>query len=157
MPNAGRSDLTRWPTGRSGDWPSPTPRFHSFQALGAGIPFGQPILVGHHCERRARADQRRLRDHFDAFRELRDQAAAAQAGAESAEGHMRSRHNPALVARRIETLEAQRRRVQRGLDGSTRNHRNRDGSIWVVHTHPPAVPVGVDLDNMQLFGCMFVR
>jgi hypothetical protein len=29
-------------------------RFDAFQSLGAGIPFGQPILVGHHSERRAR-------------------------------------------------------------------------------------------------------
>ena len=39
------------------------------------IPLGQPILVGHHSEKRARRDQERIRRGFTKAAELRDQAA----------------------------------------------------------------------------------
>ena len=34
--------------------------FDTAQRIGDGIPFGQPILVGHHSEKRARKDQERI-------------------------------------------------------------------------------------------------
>lgn len=40
-------------------------RFGSAKALADQIPFGQPILVGHHSERRARRDAERIRGNMD--------------------------------------------------------------------------------------------
>lgn len=102
------------------------------------IPLGQPILVDHHSAGRARADQKRIERNMDAFCELRAQSRAAQAAAESAEGHMRFRHSPLVVVRRIERLEAERRRVQRTIEGYTRNFRNGRGVIDYSYTVPPA-------------------
>jgi hypothetical protein len=113
-------------------------RYEAGHQLADRIPLGQPILVGHHSEGRARADQRRIEGHFDASGELRSQAATAQARAETVEKHMQVRHNPLVVGRRIERLAAERRRIQRELDGYTRNYRNGDGSLAMTEEYPPA-------------------
>jgi hypothetical protein len=102
------------------------------------IPFGQPILVGHHSERRARADQERIHRYMGKFSELRAESATTQAAAEAADGHMQVRHSPPVVGRRIERLEADRRGVQRTLDGYTCNSRNGRGVIVYSDTFPPA-------------------
>jgi Domain of unknown function (DUF3560) len=113
-------------------------RYEAGHQLADRIPFGQPILVGHHSEGRARADHQRIKGHFEASYDLRNQAAAAQARAETAEKHMRVRHDPVVVGRRIERLAAERRRIQRELDGYTRNFRNGKGVIVSTQEFPPA-------------------
>lgn len=55
--------------------------------LGNMIPFGQPILVGHHSERRARKDVQRIRDWASKGLRLRDQAEALESRAASAESN----------------------------------------------------------------------
>jgi Domain of unknown function (DUF3560) len=52
------------------------------------IPLGQPILVGHHSERRARADQERIHRYMGKFSELRAESVRAQAAAEATDAHM---------------------------------------------------------------------
>lgn len=101
-------------------------------------PFGQPILVGHHSEKRARADQARIERHMDKFVELRREAKRAEAAGQTADVHMAHRENPRVVANRITRLEADRRRVQRSLDGYTRNFRNMSGEIYHQEVHEPA-------------------
>jgi hypothetical protein len=39
-------------------------RFARARSIGDGIPFGQPILVGHHSERRSRADAQRIHSNL---------------------------------------------------------------------------------------------
>ncbi|MGW9047305.1 DUF6197 family protein [Streptomyces lydicus] len=76
-----------------------------------GIPFGQPILVGHHSERRARRDAARI---DSAMRQSIDQTKRAARHAEraAAAGAFKAyRTNPARTLRRIETLETELRRV----------------------------------------------
>ncbi|MCA1605343.1 MAG: DUF3560 domain-containing protein, partial [Acidobacteria bacterium] len=102
------------------------------------IPFGQPILVGHHSERRARADQERIARNMDASCQLRQESRAAHAAAETTQNHMKYRYNPLQVGRRLERLHAERRSVQRALDGYTRNSRNGRGVIVYSDTFPPA-------------------
>lgn len=41
-------------------------RIHAAEAIADGIPMGQPILVGHHSERRARRDRERIDGHMSA-------------------------------------------------------------------------------------------
>jgi hypothetical protein len=57
---------------------------------------------------------------------------------DAAEAHMRFRHNPLVVVRRIERLEAERRSVHRDLDGYTRNFLNGRGEIVYSNTFSPA-------------------
>ncbi len=81
------------------------------------IPFGQPILVGHHSERRHRRDL----DRMDrGMRTAVDESAKAEHYGDRAETAARFRERRESVPttlRRIEKLEADQRRIQRALDG----------------------------------------
>lgn len=81
------------------------------------IPFGQPEMPDHHSHaadhnRRARGRAARRRSY-----EQSDRSAELSRRADVAADHMRSRYSPVTVGNRIEKLEADRRRVQRWLDG----------------------------------------
>jgi hypothetical protein len=81
------------------------------------IPVGQPILVGHHSERRHRRDLDRAGRAMRQAFELAGQAETATDQADAsrqAEAHRMS--GPATM-RRIDTLEADRRRLLRRLAG----------------------------------------
>lgn len=87
--------------------------------ISAGIPLGQPILVGHHSERRHRRDLERInqatRRSIDAEHLARDNERRAQlAATETAR-----RRDPLAVARRIAALEREDRRLRRSIDGYT--------------------------------------
>lgn len=78
-----------------------------------GIPFGQPILVGHHSERHARKDAERIqngmRKAVQAF-ETAEYWARRAAGAIAAAKY---KERPDVRARRIKTIEADRRKIER--------------------------------------------
>lgn len=82
-----------------------------------GIPFGQPILVGHHSQRRHEKAMDKswaqlgkgVAESAEATREAERAAAAAR----RAEGYDR----PDVVGRRLETRKAELRKVLRFLDG----------------------------------------
>ncbi|MFC9249911.1 DUF3560 domain-containing protein [Amycolatopsis thailandensis] len=81
------------------------------------IPLGQPMLVGHHSYN---ADRNRRERAWNNLGKSIDQGAYADElaqRAETASHHMDSRNNPVTVGNRIETMEADRRRLQRELDG----------------------------------------
>ncbi|MFF7166928.1 DUF3560 domain-containing protein [Streptomyces sp. NPDC008086] len=84
-----------------------------------GIPFGQPILVGHHSEARARRDQERidsaLRTHVEEGKRAGYWAARERAAA----AYKAFRTDPGRTLRRIETLEVEDRRVDKWLDGQS--------------------------------------
>ncbi len=97
--------------------------------ISAGIPFGQPILVGHHSEKRHRRDLERIdratHQAIDADQLARESARRAElAATESAR-----RRTPLQVARRISNLERESRRLRRAIDG----YRNALGDVF-----PPA-------------------
>lgn len=85
-----------------------------------GIPLGQPILVGHHSERRHRRDLERIQDL--ASRSVEDSRAAdeAQGRAEQLVGATERRYTVPTVGKRIDRLEAELRKLNRQLDGYTR-------------------------------------
>jgi hypothetical protein len=113
-------------------------RHAAAQHIADGIPMGQPILVGHHSEKRHRADMRRIDSGMRAAIALEAEATTAAGRAASAEKHMQHREDPRRVARRIETLEAERRGVQRSIDGNTTRHLDGQGVPVYVFEHPPA-------------------
>jgi hypothetical protein len=79
------------------------------------IPFGQPILVGHHSEGRHRRDLARIdRMEDKAIEQLKGGEEAARQAA-AAEAALRHRENGATTVRRIEKLEADLRRAERGM------------------------------------------
>ncbi len=99
-------------------------RFAAVDAIADGIPFGQPILVGHHSERRARRDQDRIHngmraglDHAHKAEDMRSRAANIEAAAERAIYS----DDPDAVERlreRVAELEAERDRIRRFNDSA---------------------------------------
>jgi hypothetical protein len=103
-----------------------------------GIPSGQPILVGHHSERRHRRDLDKIDRGFRKSFELSKEAEDAQRRAELAENHMRYREDPYAMARRLKDRTAKRAKAQRSLDGHSRNFLNGRGEVMYVEEHKPA-------------------
>lgn len=79
------------------------------------VPLGQPILVGHHSEGRARRDQARVARDLDAAAELQRQADTARDAAQTAEAATGARYAPITVGNRIERLEGEERRLNREI------------------------------------------
>lgn len=92
-----------------------TSRDASADQIRAGIPLGQPILVGHHSQRRAERDRDRMAAHDRAALEHTEVARQARAAADRAEHAAAFRHNPVVVANRLQRLETDLRRAQRLL------------------------------------------
>lgn len=84
-------------------------------ALSEGIPMGQPILVGHHSQRRHERTLERIHSHTAASVDLERKARHAEARAETAEAAARHRNNSVTVANRIERLGAELRKLERTL------------------------------------------
>jgi hypothetical protein len=81
------------------------------------IPMGQPILVGHHSERRHRRDldrhDRRMRTAIDSSQE----AQAATRAAAAAVAQQEQRHTMPAIGRRLERLQAEAGDVERRIAG----------------------------------------
>jgi hypothetical protein len=92
------------------------------------IPMGQPILVGHHSERRHRRDL----DRAEALRR-RGMAESERSEyhadrAEAAENYQARRENIPTTLRRIAKLEADERRIRAGLVGRPDYYQDDDGN-----------------------------
>jgi hypothetical protein len=90
-------------------------RYAASRRIADGIPFGQPILLGHHSQARAERDARKIRSHMEASLEHQERANRAVAAAATADAATRHRHSPVTVANRIERLGADIRRMERSL------------------------------------------
>jgi len=77
------------------------------------IPFGQPILVGHHSENRARKDAERIGDGMRKSIKMWDTSKYWMQRAEAAIGNAKYKERPDVRARRIKKLEAEQRKRER--------------------------------------------
>lgn len=77
---------------------------------------GQPILVGHHSERKARKTQERMHSAMDKAAKAHKAIGYWQYRAESVERHANRKNDPKVRARRIKTLLAELRDLQRGIN-----------------------------------------
>lgn len=82
----------------------------------ADIPFGQPILIGHHSEKRHRAAVRKSWDSATKSVAEYDRAGHWQHRADAAIRSMDRKEKPQATARRITRLEADLRKFKRELD-----------------------------------------
>lgn len=80
------------------------------------IPFGQPILVGHHSERRARKDQARIETGIRRAISLWDTSNYWTRRAAGALRNAKYKELPEVRARRIKAIEAEQRKAQRSKD-----------------------------------------
>jgi len=79
------------------------------------IPFGQPILIGHHSERRARRDAERVDNGMRKSIKMWDASQYWTARAEAAISDTKYKERPDVRARRIARLEAEERKQDRIL------------------------------------------
>ncbi|MGW0825267.1 DUF3560 domain-containing protein [Streptomyces sp. NPDC002845] len=96
--------------------------------IGERFWMGQPILVGHHSEGRARRDQERMHNAMRKSIAEGERAGYWASRAAAADAYERYRKNPGRTLRRIEKLEAERRGVLRERDGVDDNGRTAD--VW---------------------------
>jgi predicted RNA methylase len=82
-------------------------------AIADNIPFGQPILIGHHSERRARKDAEKIENGMRKAVQLWETSEYWQTRAKGAIAHAKYKELPKVRARRIKTIEADLRREQR--------------------------------------------
>lgn len=80
-----------------------------------GIPLGQPILVGHHSERRARRDAEKIENGMRKAVQLWETAGYWKHRAAAALAHARYKERPDVRHRRIRTIEADARKMERRI------------------------------------------
>lgn len=120
-------------------------RFTTAERMQAAIPFGQPILADHHSHTRDRNYRARISRHID-----RGVGEAAKAEyharrARAAETEQRLRHNPRVIMRRLDAMLADRRKLQRTLDGRP-GFRRDDRGEWRPYL---ARPEGEDQRRLE--------
>lgn len=118
---------------------------------------GQPILVGHHSERKARKDKDRMDSAQRKAIESQEAAGYWLYRAEGVEAHANHKNDPKVRARRIETLLAELRDIQRGLNENYRALQvwataTTDAQIRYVVGHTGLAPYGLwgDLESGKL-------
>jgi protein-L-isoaspartate O-methyltransferase len=82
-------------------------------AITDGIPLGQPILVGHHSERHARKHAEQIESGMRRAVKMWECAQYWQDRAKGALRHAKYKELPAVRARRIKGLEADKRKIER--------------------------------------------
>jgi phospholipid N-methyltransferase len=80
------------------------------------IPLGQPILVGHHSERHARRDAERIENGMRKAVKMWNTAKYCTDRAAGAIQYAKYKELPAVRARRIKTIEADKRKQERNRD-----------------------------------------
>lgn len=82
-------------------------------AIADNIPLGQPILVGHHSERRARKDAERIENGMRRAVKMWETSQYWKERAASAISHAKYKERPDVRARRIKGIEADKRKRER--------------------------------------------
>jgi protein-L-isoaspartate O-methyltransferase len=103
-------------------------------AIEDGIPLGQPILVGHHSQRRAERDAQKIENGMRRAVKLWETSTYWASRAAGAIAHARYVELPAVRARRIKTLEADQRKHQRNLAESEKY-----ASLWRNLDNPDSI------------------
>jgi len=86
--------------------------------LSRAFNFGQPILVGHHSERKARKTQEKMHATMDKAAKAHKAVGYWQYRAASVERHANRKNDPKVRARRIKKLLAELRDLQRRLNAA---------------------------------------
>lgn len=94
--------------------------YHTEHGILDMIPAGQPILVGHHSERRHRRDLERADSARRRAQAEGERAEYHEERAEAAERFQARRENVPTTLRRIAKLEAEERSFQRDIEGGPR-------------------------------------
>ncbi len=85
------------------------------QEITKHIPFGQPILVGHHSEKRARKDAEKIENGMKRAVKMWETSEYWQYRAEGALRHAKYKERPDVRARRIKKIEAAKRKEEKNI------------------------------------------
>ncbi|RWD98341.1 DUF3560 domain-containing protein [Mesorhizobium sp.] len=108
------------------------------QDLSEAFAFGQPILVGHHSERKARKTQKRMQAAMTNANKAEKLANYWLYRAEGVQLHANYKNDPRVRANRIKTLLADLRDMQREI-----NHAHLTLAVWEKTTQDEAIKVAV--------------
>lgn len=109
--------------------------FHNAaQDISERFAMGQPILIGHHSQRRAEKDRERMQAASAKATKSHEAANYWLYRADGVEAHANHKNDPRTRARRIETLLAELRDLQRTL-----NQSHRALEAWTAATTPAAI------------------
>ena len=89
--------------------------YKSARSISENIPFGQPILVGHHSERRHRKDIQRIDDNMRKSVQMQRASEYWKSRASSTMYAAERKGRPDVRARRIKKLSAEMRKRERNL------------------------------------------
>jgi len=89
--------------------------FKAVQAITDHIPFGQPILVGHHSEKRARKDAKRIERGMSKAVQMWETSEYWEYRVKGVIRHANYKDRADVRARRIKSLEADLRKYQRNI------------------------------------------
>jgi hypothetical protein len=108
-------------------------RYEASSAIADGIPLGQPILVGHHSERRHRRDLERIHGHMRASVEHANTAKDQRLRADGAQRRVDAQESKAFMMRRIQEAEAILRKMERDDASSKFRTPEELHAYWRVH------------------------
>lgn len=120
--------------------------------LSRAFEFGQPILVGHHSERKARKTQERMHNAMDKAVKAHKAIGYWQYRAEGVERHANRKNDPKVRAGRIKTLLAELRDLQRKL-----NTAHKALEVWGKLTTDNLIRLGLgrgDLHSYNLYSAV---
>lgn len=102
--------------------------------LSRAFEFGQPILVGHHSERKARKTQEKMHNAMDKAAQAHEAVGYWLYRPTGVERHANRKNDPRVRARRIKTLLAELRDLQRRI-----NDAHKSLAFWEAITEPEAI------------------
>lgn len=85
--------------------------YRKAQRTADGIPLGQPILIGHHSEKRARRDLQRIRAGFEKAFEEQKTANELNRKADASREHREHLESAPVIQRRLDKLRAELRSI----------------------------------------------
>lgn len=126
---------------------------HAHKAVSSicdGIPFGQPILVGHHSEKHARRDAERIENGMQRAIKMWDTAEYWKGRAAGAIAAAKYKERPDVRARRIKGIEADQRKQERSKKESERWVRFWEGKLVAVKKTGEKHPLTITEGNREL-------
>lgn len=88
------------------------------RVIADGIPLGQPILIGHHSQRHAERDAKKIENGMRKAVNMWETSKYWKSRAAGAVAHAKYVERPDVRARRIKTIEADKRREERERDSA---------------------------------------
>lgn len=116
-------------------------------AIADGIPLGQPILVGHHSEKRARRDAEKIENGMRKAVKMWDQSKYWEDRARGAIRHAKYKERPDVRARRIKKLEAEKRSRERSKVTAERGLRFWSGGFKLKNKTGEVRPLEITEEN----------